>query len=255
MGGNPQRWLGDAPQSQGPLSPRPQRRLGIFGCEHEAVSGTGGDIDPSGLRIEYPTTGLTEDELAETWLEQFSRWFADAVSAAIPEPNAVVLATVGADLVPSARLVLMKSFDESGIVVFTNSDSSKGRELAANPVAALVFPWHPMHRQVRMNGPVEVVDEAVSDAYFASRPYGARLAARVSRQSQVIASRTELEADWIAQSRAYPEGADVPRPAGWQGYRVRPTTVEFWAGRENRLHDRLRFRRTEGGWVTERLAP
>jgi len=219
------------------------------------VSRQDGSLDPSGLRIEYPTTGLSEDQLAETWLEQFRGWFADAVAAAIPEPNAVVLATVGPDALPAARLVLMKSFDESGIVVFTNSDSAKGHDLAANPVAALVFPWHAMHRQVRVSGPVEVVAEAVSDAYFASRPYGARIAARVSRQSQVIPSRTELDANWTAQSHAYPEGATVPRPAGWQGYRVRPASVEFWAGRENRLHDRLRFRRTEDGWVTERLAP
>jgi len=206
-------------------------------------------------RIEYGDTGLTEDQLATTWLEQFRRWFDDAVQAGIPEPNAVVLATVGADSMPAARLVLMKSYGEAGIVVFTNGDSAKGRELAANPYAALVFPWHSLHRQVRLSGPVEVVDEAVSDAYFASRPYGARIAARVSRQSEVISGRTELEADWAAQARAYPEGGEVPRPAGWQGYRVRPESVEFWAGRQNRLHDRLRFRRTEDGWVTERLAP
>jgi len=176
-------------------------------------------------------------------------------AAGIPEPNAVVLATADGDSVPDARLVLMKSFDESGIVVFSNGNSAKGRQLAVNPRAALVFPWHPIHRQVRLAGPVEVVDDAVSDAYFASRPYGARIAARVSRQSEVILGRTELEAEWAAQSRAYPEGIDVPRPDGWQGYRVRPESVEFWAGRENRMHDRLRFRRTEDGWLTERLAP
>ncbi|CAN5409067.1 pyridoxamine 5'-phosphate oxidase [soil metagenome] len=219
------------------------------------MSQVAGSSDPSGLRIEYPDTGLIEDELADTWLAQFQRWFDDAVRAGIPEPNAVVLATVGADAMPAARLLLMKSFDESGPVVFTNGNSAKGHELAANPQAALVFPWHPIHRQVRLTGPVEVVEEAVSDAYFASRPYGARIAARVSRQSQVIEGRTDLEADWAAQSRAYPEGGDVPRPAGWQGYRVRPDIVEFWSGRENRLHDRLRFRRTEDGWITERLAP
>ena len=206
-------------------------------------------------RIEYGDTGLTEDQLAATWIEQFRRWFDDATSAGIPEPNAVVLATVGPDSVPAARLVLMKSFDESGIVVFTNGDSAKGQQLAANPYAALVFPWHPMHRQVRLSGPVEVVEKTESDAYFASRPYGARIAARVSRQSQVISGRTELEAHWAVQARAYPEGGHVPRPARWQGYRVRPDSVEFWSGRENRLHDRLRFRRTEDGWVTERLAP
>ncbi|MDQ3733138.1 MAG: pyridoxamine 5'-phosphate oxidase [Actinomycetota bacterium] len=210
---------------------------------------------PRVLRIEYPDTGLTENQLAGTWLEQFSRWFDDAVTAGIPEPNAVVLATADRDSVPDARLLLMKSFDESGIVVFTNGNSAKGRQLADNPRATLVFPWHPIHRQVRLSGPVEVVEEAVSDAYFASRPYGARIAARVSRQSQVISGRSELEADWAEQARAYPEGGDVPRPNGWQGYRVRPEVVEFWAGRENRLHDRLRFRRSEDGWITERLAP
>ena len=223
-------------------------------CEHAGVSEGSGSRMVAG-RIEYGDTGLTEDQLATTWLEQFRRWFDDAVQAGIPEPNAVVLATVGADSMPAVRLVLMKSYGEAGIVVFTNGDSAKGRELAANPYAALVFPWHSLQRQVRLSGPVEVVDEAVSDAYFASRPYGARIAARVSRQSEVISGRTELEADWAAQARAYPEGGEVPRPAGWQGYRVRPESVEFWAGRQNRLHDRLRFRRTEDGWVTERLAP
>jgi len=140
-------------------------------------------------------------------------------------------------------------------VVFTNGDSAKGHELAGNPRAALVFPWHPIHRQVRVSGPVEVVDDAVSDAYFASRPYGARIAARVSRQSEVIPGRSALEADWAAQSRAYPNGEHVPRPPAWQGYRIAPEAVEFWSGRANRLHDRLRFRRTGDGWVTERLAP
>ncbi|MGI8721376.1 MAG: pyridoxamine 5'-phosphate oxidase [Geodermatophilaceae bacterium] len=210
---------------------------------------------PAAGRIEYGDTGLTEDQMATSWLEQFRRWFDDATEAGIPEPNAVVLATVGRDSMPAARLVLMKSYDEAGIVVFTNGDSAKGRELAANPYAALVFPWHPMHRQVRVSGPVEVVDDSLSDAYFASRPYGARIAARASSQSQVIAARAELEAAWAAQACAYPEGGEVPRPAGWQGYRVRPESVEFWSGRQNRLHDRLRFRRTEDGWVTERLAP
>lgn len=225
------------------------------GCEHEAVSQNPGRPDPSGLRVEYPETGLSEDQLADTWFEQFDRWFADAVRARIPEPNAVVLASVGADSMPAARLVLMKSFDETGIVVFTNSDSAKGAELAANPFAALVFPWHAMHRQVRLRGPVRVIEDSSSDAYFASRPYGARIAARVSRQSQVIEGRGELEAAWAAQSRSYSEGDEVPRPPGWQGYRVAPDSVEFWSGRKNRLHDRLRFRRTEDGWITERLAP
>lgn len=210
------------------------------------------------LRIEYGSTGLaelTEDQLAGTWLEQFDAWFADAVTAGLPEPNAVLLATASADAVPAARLVLMKSYDAAGIVVFSNGDSAKGRDLAANPQAALVFPWHPMHRQVRISGGVSVVDGAESDAYFASRPYGARIAARVSRQSRVIAGRGELEQDWQEQAAIFPEGIAVPRPLTWQGYRVRPETVEFWSGRENRLHDRLRYRHTFSGWVTERLAP
>lgn len=207
------------------------------------------------LRIEYGSSGLTEDQLAGTWLEQFDAWFADAVAARLPEPNAVLLATASADAMPAARLVLMKSYDAAGIVVFSNGDSAKGRDLAANPQAALVFPWHPMHRQVRISGGVSVVDETESDAYFASRPYGARIAARVSRQSRVIAGRDELEQDWREQAAAFPEGADVPRPPQWQGYRVRPEAVEFWSGRENRLHDRLRYRHTFSGWVTERLAP
>ncbi len=188
-------------------------------------------------------------------LDRVQAWYELARAEGVPEPEAAALATATPDGRPSVRMVLVRGIEACGIAFYTNRESRKGRELAANPYAALVFPWHSLHRQVRLSGPVEVVEEAVSDAYFTSRPYGARIAARVSRQSQVISGRTELEADWAAQARAYPEGGDVPRPARWQGYRVRPDSVEFWSGRENRLHDRLRFRHTEDGWVTERLAP
>lgn len=214
-------------------------------------------VDPAALRIDYPDEGLLEDDLAPTWPEQFARWFDDAVTAELPEPNAVLLATAGADGLPDARLVLMKAWDADGVVVFTNSESTKGRQLAENPYAALVFPWHPMHRQVRMRGPVEIVAAAVSDAYFATRPWGSRIAARVSHQSSAIPDRVVLQADFDAQALAHPQDTDPPRPPGWVGYRVRPVEVEFWSGRRNRLHDRHRFTSTTSGaqWVRQRLAP
>jgi pyridoxamine 5'-phosphate oxidase len=207
------------------------------------------------MRHAYQRDGLDEGALAADWLTQFRRWLADAVRAALAEPNAMVLATATTDGRPSARTVLLKGVDERGFVFYTHHTSRKGTELAANPVASLVFPWHPMQRQVIIGGAVERVDDAESDAYFASRPYGSRLGALASPQSAVIGSRAELETARAELAARYPEGTPVPRPASWGGLRVVPDTVEFWQGRPDRLHDRLRFRRAGGGWVVERLGP
>jgi pyridoxamine 5'-phosphate oxidase len=206
------------------------------------------------MRRVYVATGLCVEDLAGTWLRQFERWLADALAAGLPEPNAMSLATAGSDGRPSVRTVLLKGVDERGFLLFTNYTSRKGRELGANPRAALLFPWIELQRQVVVDGTVERISEAQSDAYFASRPRGAQLGAAASPQSQVIASRDVLEDARGQLERAHPD--TVPRPAHWGGLLVVPDSVEFWQGRPDRLHDRLRFRREEGGaWVVERLAP
>jgi pyridoxamine 5'-phosphate oxidase len=201
--------------------------------------------------------GFDEHDLAGTWLEQFERWHAEFGAASAHEPTAMVLATAAADGQPSARTVLLKGVDERGFEFFTNLDSRKGRELAENPRASLLFPWYELQRQVVVVGGVEQVEEARADAYFASRAYGSRIGALASSQSQVIADRRVLE-DAAAELEArYPPGAPVPRPERWSGFRVLPYSVEFWQGRPDRLHDRLRFRRDDdgGGWLVERLSP
>jgi pyridoxamine 5'-phosphate oxidase len=216
-------------------------------------------VDPSSalrmadLRRAYAEHGLAESELAPTWLGQFHRWFADAETAGLVEPNAMVFATASPAAQPSLRTVLCKGVDERGFTLFTNLGSRKGRDALANPQASLLFPWHPLERQVIVTGTVEVVDPAEADVYWASRPYGSRLGSAASPQGQVIGSRRVLEDERDRLGREYP--ADVPRPEGWGGLRVRPDTVEFWQGRADRLHDRLSFRRDGAGWVVERLAP
>jgi pyridoxamine 5'-phosphate oxidase len=211
--------------------------------------------DVSHLRRNYDGR-LSEDDLAATWVEQFDRWFADAVAAGLPEPNAVVVATADADGEPDARIVLMKGYDEAGIIFGTSYASAKGAQLAVNPRAALVFPWHAMQRQVRVVGRVERVGETASDALWDPRPRGAQLAAAASVQSTVVDSRGELAERVRLLDEQTPDGG-VPRPAVWGGYRVVPDRVEFWQGGADRLHDRLRFARDEeeGGWVVQRLAP
>jgi pyridoxamine 5'-phosphate oxidase len=208
------------------------------------------------MRNDYTLGELREEDLAPTWVEQFDRWFADVVAAGIPEPNAVVVATADADGAPDGRLVLMKGYDESGVIFGTSYASAKGAQLAANPRAALVFPWHALQRQVRIAGRVEQIGDTASDALWDPRPRGSQLAAAASVQSTVVDSRDELRERVRRLDGTTPEGA-VPRPATWGGYRVVPERVEFWQGGADRLHDRLRYVRddAEGGWIVQRLAP
>jgi pyridoxamine 5'-phosphate oxidase len=212
--------------------------------------------DLSDMRRAYSAAGLDERDLKQTWLEQFRCWLAEVIAAGLTEPTAMVLSTAAPGGRPSARTVLLKAVDERGFVLYTNLRSRKGREIAENPRAALVFPWIELQRQVIVGGAVERVGDAESDAYFASRPHGAKLGAATSPQSSVIASRAELDGERERLEREHPPGTAVPRPAHWGGLRVVPEEVEFWQGRPDRLHDRLRFRRERSGaWVVERLAP
>ena len=199
--------------------------------------------------------GLDEHSLAADPVTQFSRWLADATAAGLPEPTAMVLATASPEAVPRARTVLLKGYDAGGFTFYTNKTSRKGRELTANPRACLLFPWHAMHRQVIVEGSVAEVTAAQTERYFHSRPHGSQLGAWASRQSTVLPSRAELDDRYASLSRRWPEGTEVPLPPFWGGYMVIPQQVEFWQGRVNRLHDRLRYRRGGDGWVVERLSP
>ena len=207
------------------------------------------------LRREYILNGLSESDLAADPIQQFSLWFNQALTSGVPEPNAMALATATADGRPSVRMVLLKGFDAAGFVFYSNYDSRKGRELAANPWAAIVVHWVDLERQIRIEGAVERLATDQSAAYFHSRPVGSQLSAAASRQSEVIPSRAMLEARVAALETQYADEA-IPLPEYWGGYRVVPDAIEFWQGRPSRLHDRLRYRGgADGSWIIERLSP
>jgi pyridoxamine 5'-phosphate oxidase len=205
-------------------------------------------------RVSERAGALLEGDVDVDPVVQFGRWFDDAEAAGVRAPNAMAIATATPAGAPSVRMVLLKSHGEEGFVFFTGYVSRKAGELDANPQAALLFYWDPLGRQVRVEGTVERVDSAESDEYFASRPRGAQLAAAASRQSSVVRDRDEIDARVAELAREH-EGEDVPRPVHWGGYRLRPDTYEFWQHREDRAHDRLRYRRDDGGWKLERLSP
>ena len=210
-------------------------------------------IDYDKLRREYRQVLLDEEKMNDDPVLEFESWFDQAVNLELELPNAMVLATVK-DGKPAARYVLLKSFGQDGFVFFTHAVSAKGRQLADNPYAALVFYWSPIHRQVRVEGRVVGVSEQEADEYFASRPHGSRVAVWVADQSSEVESRTYLEERMAQLEEEYP--GEVPRPETWTGYRVIPESIEFWQGRENRLHDRVLYRRNgEHEWSKSRLAP
>lgn len=225
--------------------------------EESAARPTIRSLDPAVMREHYRAEGLAEAELAASPMEQFTRWFEQAAASGLFEPNAMVASTV--DLAtgrPSSRTVLLKGFDERGFVFYTNYRSRKGREISANPNISLLFPWHPIARQVIVGGVAERTGRDETAAYFRTRPHGSQLGAWASEQSSALASREELDRLYAELVDRYPPGAQVPVPPEWGGYRVRPDVVEFWQGRENRLHDRLRYVREESGaWRVDRLCP
>lgn len=209
-------------------------------------------MDLAALRQEYGRAGLDEGDLAPDPIAMFERWLGDAVEAGLHDPNGMVVATATADGTPSARMVLLKGLGPAGFVFFTNTRSRKGAELAENPRCALLFPWHVLERQVRVDGVASPLPRADVEAYFAVRPRGSKLGAWASHQSRVT-TRAELADAFAAAEARFPD--EVPAPEEWGGYVVRPEAVEFWQGRPGRMHDRLRYRRTADGWEADRLAP
>lgn len=211
-------------------------------------------VDLASLRAEYQLAGLDESDLATDPFAMFTRWFDAAREAGVLEPNAMVLSTASADGQPSARTVLLKGLTDHGFVFFTNYESRKGVELAANPHCCLLFGWYELQRQIRIEGVASRISRTETEEYFASRPRDSQLGAWASSQSSVVGSRAELESAYDAAERRF-AGGDVPTPPHWGGYLVTPERVEFWQGRRSRLHDRLEYRRDGRGWRTARLAP
>ena len=213
-------------------------------------------IDLAGLRREYETQGLHRADLHHDPIEQFATWFSTAVNSDLPDANAISLATATPEGKPSARVVLLKGIDQRGFVFFTNYESAKGRELAANPQAAFVVYWMPLERQIRVTGRVEKTSREESATYFHDRPRGSQLGAWVSHQSEVIDARRILDARLAEMTERFAGSDVIELPPHWGGYRIVPATIEFWQGRANRLHDRFRYtRQKEDSWTIERLAP
>lgn len=211
-------------------------------------------LDVAALRREYASLGLREEDAGTDPVALFRSWLQAALAVGIPEPNAMVLATADAAGAPSARTVLLKGVDDRGFVFFTNYASRKGQDLAANPAAALVFPWIAVGRQVTVRGTAHTLDDADSDTYFSTRPRGSQLAAWASRQSEQLAGRDDLDTAMADAVERF-SGREVPRPPHWGGFRLVPAQIEFWQGRADRLHDRLRFQRVGDAWAVERLWP
>ena len=205
-------------------------------------------------RVQYETAGLDLADLAATPIQQWHRWYDDAVEAGVAEPNAMTVSSNDAEGQPDARVVLAREVNDEGFVFYTNYESAKGIQLAGAPFASAVFAWLDLHRQVRVRGEIEVVSSEESDAYFASRPRESQIGAWASAQSQVITGREELEAAVVEMTQRF-MGGDVPRPSHWGGLRIVPSTVEFWQGRPSRLHDRFRYAWAGTQWSISRLAP
>lgn len=254
----------DEPAAQHPVHPAAKSTTDpvIEPIVEHAAEGPAEDLsaNPAEMRAHYRAEGLDESTLAPHPMEQFARWFKQAAQAAIAgmiyEPNAMVVSTADAAGRPSSRTVLMKQYDEQGFVFYTNYDSRKAQDLAANPYVSLLFPWHPMARQVIVTGTARRTGRDETAAYFRTRPHGSQLGAWASTQSSIICSRAELDATYEELTTRYPEGTQVPVPPHWGGFRIAPSAVEFWQGRENRLHDRLRYvAEPDGTWRVERLSP
>ncbi len=211
--------------------------------------------DLAAMRRHYRSAGLAEADLAPGPYEQFARWFTEAAEGELHEPNAMVVSTADAAGRPSSRTVLLKAYDRRGFVFYTNYGSRKARDIAENPHVSLLFPWYPLARQVVVTGTAERVTPEETAAYFRARPYGSQIGAWASEQSAPVGSRAELDAAYARTAARFPEGEPVPVPPHWGGFRVTARTVEFWQGRENRLHDRLRYVDTGDGWRVERLCP
>ena len=210
--------------------------------------------DIAGIRTDYKLKSLDESDVQSDAIDQFTRWWQEALESDIYEVNAMTLATADKNGRPLARIVLLKDYDENGFVFFTNYASIKGNQLAENPAACLLFFWKELERQVRIEGVAEKISEADSDAYFYSRPEGSRIGAWTSPQSQPIPGRSFLENKYLELTEQY-KGKEVPRPPHWGGYIVRPQKIEFWQGRPSRLHDRILYTKNESGWTIERIAP